>query len=75
MIVSIMSERCYAEYNLCCVSLMLSVRNKVFVLSVIMLNVIMLSVVAPDQLLCPLHACYQADLRGSLFSYSRKLRH
>jgi hypothetical protein len=47
-------EYCYAEWRLCWVTFMLSVENKLIMLSVIMLNVIklsvvMLSVVAPSR--------------------------
>jgi hypothetical protein len=35
---------CYAECYLCCVSFMLSVRDKPILLSIILLNVVMLSV-------------------------------
>ncbi len=40
-------ECCHAECDLCIVTLKLSVANKPFMLSAIVLNVIMLSVVAP----------------------------
>ncbi len=39
------AEHCYAECQLCSVSFMLSVINKPFILTILMLNVIMLSVV------------------------------
>jgi hypothetical protein len=47
MALSIIAKRCYAECHLFCVSLLLSVTLKPFMLSVIMMNVVMLSVVAP----------------------------
>ncbi len=42
---------CYAECHLYLMLFMLSVRNKPFMLSVVMLNVIMLNVVAPQSYL------------------------
>ncbi len=43
-----MAEHCNAECRFCCVSLMPSVTDKPFMLSVVMLNVIMLSIVMPN---------------------------
>jgi hypothetical protein len=40
-----MTEHCYTDCLLCCLSLMLSVTYKPFMLSVVMLSVVMLSVV------------------------------
>ncbi len=40
-----MTQPCYAKYQLCSVSFMLSVIYKPFMLSVVMLNVIMLNII------------------------------
>jgi hypothetical protein len=41
------TEYCYAECHLCCMSFMLSVTNKPFMLNVVMPSVIMLNAMAP----------------------------
>jgi hypothetical protein len=51
-IITLKEECCYAEGNLCLVSFMLSVANKPFVPSVVILNVIMPNVVAPTSGTC-----------------------
>ena len=43
-----MTKHCYAECDLCWLSLMLSVKYKPFMLSVIMLNIVTLSVALPN---------------------------
>ncbi len=63
MTFSMIAEHCYAVYQLCWLSLLLSVTNKPFMLFVIMLNVVMLSVVAPKEFTsCRYETSFQVDV-------------